>query len=69
MQHSSEKTDFLKPFRGDAIAHQHLPSYRSAFESQAHHLCSYKFIFEFYHLETTKINIKESGIGPIKKLI
>ena len=36
------------------------------FESQAHHLGFYQFIFEFCHVEKTKINKKRPG-RPIEK--
>ena len=54
---------------GGAIAagfRLHLPTCRPVFESQAHHLHFNQFIFELFHLEKTKINQKEAGIGPIK---
>ena len=46
-----------------------LPSYRPGFKSQAHHQCYYQFVFELCHVEKTKINEKEAGIGPFKKII
>ena len=39
------------------------------FESQAHHLCFYQFIFELCHVEKTKINKKRSGLAHSKKHI
>ena len=45
-----------------------LPSCRSEFESQAHHLRFRQFI-ELCNVEKTKINRKEAEIGPyLKKL-
>ena len=34
-----------------------LPSCHPGFESQAHHLSFYQFIFELYHMEKTKLNM------------
>ena len=41
-----------------------LPSCRPGFESQAHHLSFYQFIFELYHVEKDENKQKEAGIGP-----
>ena len=38
------------------------------FESQGHHLCLYQFILELCDVEKTKINKKEAGNGPLKRL-
>ena len=46
-----------------------LPSCRPGFESQAHHLSFYQFIFELYHVEKDENKQKEAGIGPLKKTI
>ena len=45
------------------------PSCCPGFESQVHHLRFYQFKFEFklWHVEKTKINRKEAGIGPFLK--
>ena len=52
-----------------------LPSCCPGFESQAHHLCFFQFIlFKLYichlnwNVKTTKINIKQAGIGPFLKI-
>ena len=37
------------------------------FESQTHHLHFYQFIFEYCHVEKTKINKKRPGFGHFKK--
>ena len=44
-----------------------LPSCRPGFESQAHHLSFYQFIFELYHVEKDENKQKEAGIGPFLK--
>ena len=46
------------------------PSCCPGFESQVHHLRFYQFKFEFklWHVEKTKINRKEAGIGPFQKI-
>ena len=56
--------------RGATIAqwiHLRLPSCHPGFESQAHHLCFYHFIFELCCVEKTKIHQKEARIDPLKK--
>ena len=47
--------------------HLRLPSCHPGFESQAHHLCFYHFIFELCCVEKTKIHQKEARIDPLKK--
>ena len=47
--------------------HLRFPSCLSGFESQAHHLCFYQFIFELCHVEKMKINKKRPGLAHFKK--
>ena len=61
------KNIFDKNLTFQVIGHIHLPFYHPRFESRAHCLHFYQFIFELYHLEKTKINIKEAEIGPFFK--
>ena len=55
------------PTWGAAIAQWiclHPPSCCPRFESQAHHLSFYQFIFELCHVEKDENKQKEVGIGP-----
>ena len=44
-----------------------LPYCHPGFESQEHHQRFYPFIFALCHVEKTKINMEDSGIGPFFK--
>ena len=46
-----------------------LPSCHLGFESHAQYQHFYQFVFELCHVEKTKINEKEAGIGPFFKKI
>ena len=61
---SGERTNVLfevQKFIRDSSVDSSVPA-SPGFKFQAHHLCFNLFIFELYHLEKTKINIKEAHL-------